>query len=172
MKHLPKILCEHRCEDVQECSYGFVGDEATHHPLLFVLNYPDKRIFQRSLFRQDYRDTLLNTKTGMVLHELLKYCNLKFEQIAITNLFKGIYKTNKKPPTKDFRKCASILEKQIKQLAPSKIILFGHDAKKIITKNLEHPTLHYFHPSAIWAKTLNKDKRIPHYQKIKEFLEN
>ena len=113
----------------------------------------------------------LNVSTS-ILNATTRGLNVPTSVLCLTNFFKGVYLINKKPSTKDFRKCLSVLEKQIQQISPSKIIFFGADAKRVIKKEFEVPTLYFIHPSAIWAKTIILEKRFPYYKKIKEFLES
>ena len=110
--------------------------------------YSYLRINQTSLFCNSYETVLFSdTRTGQVVQELLDYCMLKKEDIAITNLFKGILKKREYPLAKDYRNCLPLLKEQLEQLKPKKIVVFGVNGKKF----LEDRIICYFskHPSKI-----------------------
>lgn len=171
MKDLPIIRCGQKCKRTSDCHFGIIGECYEEIKILFVLNHPDSRINQKSLFDNSYETTLFgNIRTGQILSELLNYCELNREDIVITNLFKGILQERNSPSTKEYEKCLETLLKQIEILSPRRIIVFGQKGKELL-KNTQNC---YFskHPSKIWTETINPDPvvRQDYYKPIKEFL--
>lgn len=175
MRDLPEMRCDEKCEGVYGCNFGLQGKNTNSDKILLVLNNPDKRIIkQPSLFGSSYEQMLFGTKTGRIIDEILDYCQLTREQITITNLFKGILETKEEPRISEHEKCLDILIKQIELFSPEKIIIFGRQGKQLLQEasyNFKKNCYFSHHPSYIWAQTINKEKRLPYYQKIKEFLE-
>ncbi|MBU1203625.1 MAG: hypothetical protein KKG60_00995, partial [Nanoarchaeota archaeon] len=151
-----KIPCENLCKNVVEYVPTYIGKKAG---ILFVLNKPDKRVLQTDLFI-DYLGVLAKSKTGGILGEILHYCNLNVEEIMITNLFKCIRDTDNhsirstNPTRKEYQKCSRILKEELRELNPSKTIIFGAIGRKLLSKEelgLEK-CLFTDHPSYIWSK--------------------
>lgn len=176
MKDLPKLACEYNCERVLDCHFGVQGSNPRANKILIILNNPYEIITQQALFENSYKSALFKTKTGLVLSEILEYCNLSVEDITITNLFKGILQKNVSPNTEEYKKCHNNLINQIKTISPRRIIIFGYQGKKLLEDNYDlqkRKVCFMKHPSWIWAKTITKkEKRQPYREKIKNFLEN
>ena len=174
MNELPKIKCD-KCEDIISCSFGLIGNNIEQIPLLFILHFPDRRVNQSTLLKNEgisnYELALKRTTTGKILSEILTYCNLNFENTIVTNLFKGILKKDRNPHKEEYINCIPNLMKQIKELKPHKIIAFGSPVKNHLSKlELKIPIYYSQHPSYIWAKTIKYENRISYYQKIKNFI--
>jgi len=180
------IPCSNVCKGAHSYHEGIKGDNADITKLLFVLNKPDKRVLVPTLYDIDYEIALSKSRTGKVLIDILKFCNLTINDVYITNLFKCVLPGDRVPRKKEYEKCVCVLEQQIKDFKPKKIIMFGRRAYEFMfpehaKKNkLEDmvgqilcydniPSLISYHPGMLEQIFKKKQKR-EHYEKIKDFL--
>lgn len=182
------------CEDAYNFFEGLKGKNADETKLLFILHRADERITNPTLFSENYKVALGKTNTGKVLAQLLNYVNLTIDDIYLTNVYKCLLprKTKskhfrsdgRKPTKKEYANCKTILDKQIEDFAPKKMVLFGEPAYNVVIgqndyeRDLLVPNLNYKnipvllleHPGKIWWEN-PQNRELGHYQWLKEFLE-
>jgi uracil-DNA glycosylase family 4 len=174
------------CKRAYQFNYGLKGRNADNTRFLFILNRADKRLNTILPGLPTYETALRTSATGSILEQALEYSGLTFERIYITNFFKCLLPQDASPGLEECKNCLTVLNHQIAEFQPKKIIAFGNrpyqnmfpeQAKKqkltqIIGTTLEYqntPTLIMIHPSQIW-KLLNPEKQRPYFEIIKEFL--
>lgn len=153
--------------------------------ILFLLNRADSRLLQQSLFNNTHLEAIVKTPTGKILREIVDYCNLSFDDVYITNLFKCLLPGDKEPKRKQYQSCVRLLDVQIADFEPQKIVAFGskvyefmfpayaaeNNFEATVLKVLDFqgiPTLISNHPcklGSIISKTREK-----HYDAIDKFL--
>lgn len=170
------------CERALQHVPSLKGSRADKTKLFFLLHKPDSRI-EENLFKgkDAYMITLGQTKTGQELIKLLEYCGLTLEDIFLTNFFKCTLPNDSNPTSNEYRNCRKILERQIKEFEPEKIVVFSikvyHQLEKQPDNGMDKqrtlyngvPALVMPHLSAIYA-LLNVEKRQAEYEKIKRFI--
>ncbi|MBR9676680.1 hypothetical protein GOV04_00885 [Candidatus Woesearchaeota archaeon] len=180
--------CENPCVDALHYCESYAGVNADKTGLLFVLNRPDKRILQPSLLENDsWINILMRSQTGKILFELLDHSNLTLDDVILTNAFKCTLPGDREPKKHEYQNCVEVLEKQIEQIDPKKVILMGRLAYEALFKtNLNGQrfdtelvgssttydgilTLITHHPGRIWR--MPPEERLPHYERVKQFLE-
>ncbi len=177
------------CNNVIAFHDGIKGKNSDITKLLFVLNCPDKRILQKALPGfDDYETALFSTKTGLELNNIIDYCSLTFDDVYITNIFKCVFSSDKKPSEYEYKRCHdNVFKKQVESFMPKKIVVFGGSPYRAMFPNLaaeyvsddlygrygfyndSFPVLIMPHPSRIWAY-LDKHKRERFYDKINGFI--
>jgi len=178
-----KLDCD-LCEEAFSYHPGVKGENADLTKILFVLHRSDSREPQpRS--SATYREALLKSQTGKVLTEMLEFCDLTIEDIYLTNVFKCLLPKDREPRAKEYKSCIKVLEEQVTDFDPKKILVFGRKSyehmfpeiakqnsyKKMVMKALDFngvPSLVSYHPSWMWS--FKPKKRKGHYKKIKKFL--
>lgn len=120
-----KPPCRQLCLGASDYHPGLMGQRAEKTGLMFILNHSDSRAKEQTLF-DDYMIALLKSRTGRRLNDILKISSLDFEDVFITNLFKCLLPEDREPLVKEYRRCLSILEAQIEEFRPKKLVLFGH----------------------------------------------
>ncbi len=176
-------LCDNPCKGAFSYSHGIKGRNADK--ILFVLNRADSRLLQQSLFNNTHLEALIKSPTGKAFREIVDYCNLSFDDIYITNLFKCLLLGDRTPAKKEYERCAKVLEEQVRDFAPLRIIAFGSrvyesmfpmesaskNFEKMVSEVLYYqntPTLVSNHPCKL-CSIISKTKE-KHYRIIEEFL--
>jgi uracil-DNA glycosylase family 4 len=177
--------CDNPCKDAFSYSQGIKGVNADLAGILFVLNRADSRLLQQSLFNNAHLEAIIKTPTGKALDEILRYCNLSFDDVYITNLFKCLLPGDRSPRRNEYRNCTRLLEQQVDDFKPRRIVAFGNMAYAFMFPGLaaeyrfetrvgqafafhDIPTLISHHPSKL-VYFPSENKRWS-YEKIKEFL--
>jgi len=169
------------CSGAKNFYYGFEGKRYSDKKVMLILNHPDERVNTS----KDYRNVLADTPTGKVLREMLYYSGLEFEDVYITNSVKCVF-PDRTPKKEEYSNCKLILKKQIGELKPNSILLFGEKPyKKLFSENRKKnladvignemefngvPCLINLHPSKIWA-LIGKDRKAVHYRRVRKFLD-
>lgn len=157
---------------------GIKGINYEKTKLMFVANKPDERILELVLpIFDSYDIALSNTKTGKNMKSLLDYCNLCWDDIFWTNLFKCVLEKNKIPSKAEYKNCLeNHLNIQIESLKPNLIVALGAQVYKALfpelAKRFKHEemigrtyfyknveTLIYSHPQKIKPPYCNKKKQ-------------
>ena len=178
------VICPTNCcNEAYAFNAGYKGQYADSTKLLFVLERSDHRALQPTLFNDDYVTALSKTQTGKILGNMLKYCDLTFDDIYLTNAFKCLLKDDVPPSVAQYRNCFSQFQKQYNEFQPKKIVLFGDKANKMVRNdwsfslkrsNWELGTfedaqlLALHHPRRIWS--MSKSHRIQEFMMLREFL--
>jgi len=162
------LSCCNKCEGAYSFNQGIKGKNADLTKLLLVLHKSDSRAtipVLPGLGFDDYESAFMNAPTGLVINGLLKFCSLRFDDIYLTNIFKCLLPGDRQPAKKEYENCLPVLEAQVNDFNPSKIIIFGAKVADRMLKNgytaidsgeiheyLKVPALSLDHPSAPWVR--------------------
>src|SRR4030042_4094303 len=115
------------CSNTEGFHYGVKGKNSYKTKILFVLNKPDSRIFRNALPTMDpYFIAFAETRTGKQVMEMLDYCELRIDDIYMTNSFKCVLRKNWEPSIEEYKRCFNKhLKKQIQEFNPKKTVVFG-----------------------------------------------
>lgn len=170
------------CKDKIKLHYsGFKGERYDESKIMIVLHRADQRIEKP----EEYLQVLSRTWTGKTLNSLLKSCGLDFQDVFITNFVKCIFYKTRDPGKEVYQNCRNVLERQIREIDPKVILLFGQkpyenlfnnmsfekgilDAKGIEVNYKGIPCLINLHPSKIYP--YSHERKITHYEPIQDFL--
>lgn len=172
--------CSNPCEGAYAYNEGLKGTDADITKLLLVMHRSDSRALRPSLF-DDYQIALMESQTGKTLAQILRFSNLSWEDIYLTNVFKCIL-PNRDPSREEYRKCAEVLEEQVLEFNPTKLVCFGHIAYPVMFSDFYGfgeavgQTHHYngistlvsYHPGKLWR--FPPEQRTKHYENIADFL--
>lgn len=120
--------CTNPCEGAYYFTPGIKGSKADLTKILLVANRADDRICQLGLFNHSHLAALLKSKTGRALQEILAEAGMSFEDVYFTNAFKCLLPGNKDPSRQEYKNCAGVLESQVLEFQPRKIVAFGRMA--------------------------------------------
>lgn len=176
--------CAILCKGAFSYNPRIKGKNADATKILFVANKSDSRALNPSFF-DDYEITFSKSQIGKTITELLKTSNFTLDDIFFTNIFKCLLPNDRQPTLKEYQRCVKVLEQQIKEFQPNKIVIFGHQAYKHLfpreKEQINHqqmlghiiyyaskPTLIFYHPG--FKLKPSKEKIEEYNQTFKEFL--
>lgn len=115
------------CEGAKNHHEGLIGKNYNQSKIMFIAHRPDERVNINVIPCFDaYEVALSETKTGKNMKSLLNYCNLNWEDIIWTNLFKCVLPRNRNPGRKEYRFCVdNNLVSQINEANPTLIVGLG-----------------------------------------------
>jgi uracil-DNA glycosylase family 4 len=172
------------CREAYGYSDGIKGNNYDLKRIMLVMNRPDRRILTKTFFN-DHDIALARSQTGKILVEILREAELGFEDVYITNTFKCLLPGDREPTRKEYENCAKVLEEQMHEFGPRKIIAFGYRTYESMFQEMASQfdfdimtgatskykgidTLISHHPGMIWKYPHEKRKEI--YEAIKEFI--
>ncbi len=176
------------CNEASNFHYGLKGTNAENTKLLFVLHKPDSRIIENCLsFTDPYFIALAESATGKNLSRLLSQCELNLDDIFLTNLFKCTLPEDRNPKKTEYQNCLKILNNQILEFSPKKIVVCGRKAYEILFPkdyNKVHDdsslaTIHSYseipsfilpHPSSMQIEKIGKQKYNSILKELQGFL--
>jgi uracil-DNA glycosylase family 4 len=95
---------------------------------MFISHRGDERVIQPCLFNNPHLQALGETDSGRALAFLLDYCKLTMDDVYLTNVLKCLLPQDIEPEEQAYRACISHLEREIQQLNPRAIVIFGREA--------------------------------------------
>jgi len=157
------------CKEAYGFNFGLEGNASVKTKIMFVLHRSDNETTE---FFGGYLAALRQRNTGIILERMLQYCNLDFNDIYLTNLFKCLLPKDRTPSIQEYQNCFEVFKKQITEFNPVSMVAFGPTVyeylfpknfkeqklseveKKILycdeIPELVIPTLILPHPSYIW----------------------
>ncbi len=116
------------CERAGHFNEGLIGKNYSETGVMFVLHISDSRAL-----REGYVKAYKKTNTAQTVDKMLKNANLTLDDIVLTNFYKCIIpgdtnsskNKDKIPWKKEYKNCVGVLDAQIQEIAPKKIVLFG-----------------------------------------------
>ncbi|MCK4669988.1 MAG: hypothetical protein KAT43_02200 [Nanoarchaeota archaeon] len=179
--------CSEPCEGASHFHPGLNGNVNGEEKIMIILHKPDSRVAVPGLFpNQLYEIALFQTRTGKKILEMLNYCGLSRvrDNIFITNLFKCVLLEDKNPKKKEYEKCRPILEEQVREFQPRRIIACGSTVYNHLFPEEERTfeerlgkiqefngvlTFVLNHPSRKWM--YSPEKKEADYAAVKKFIE-
>jgi len=132
------IICNNSCSDRVFCyNSGIKGKYYDDKRIMFVLHRSDSRAIKKDLgieglFRVEdmqlensYDEALRRSDTGRFLRWLTGYCGMTLDDVYITNMFKCLIPDDREPRYSEYGSCAELLRRQILDVKPEKILVFG-----------------------------------------------
>lgn len=185
------------CSEASNPHFGLRGKRADLAKLLIVAHRPDVRISVPVLPGHDeYETTLMESKTGRQLVEMLDFCNLGIDDIYWTNIFKCcLPKTGRKvkegmppdrsPRREEYSACFnSHFLQQFQEFNPRAVVALGRAVYSIMFPEEKRKfseaedstlcfqdklTLIFAHPSTFWYYSRERREK-DYYQVLKDFL--
>ena len=176
------------CDEASDFYYGIKGNNADNTKLLFILHKPDSRITENCLsFADPYLVALAESATGRNLGRLLSQCKLSLNDIFLTNLFKCTLPEDRNPKKLEYQNCLILLNNQIEEFNPKKIVVCGRKAYEIlfpqdyiqVKDDSSLATIHSYkeipsfilpHPSRMQIEKIGREKYNLILGELKEFL--
>lgn len=121
------------CKGALNFHRGLKGSKSDETRIMFIAHKPDKRVNRWVLPHFDaYAVTLGETKTGKNMGSLLNYCDLSWDNIYWTNIFKCVL-DDRDPTKKEYLNCFDFhLKNQIKEFNPKSLVVFGAQVYEIM----------------------------------------
>jgi uracil-DNA glycosylase family 4 len=172
------------CEGAFSYFPGLKGEHADDHKILMILNHSDSRMLMGK-YKHSYSVALPYSNTGRVLEDMLEACDLSLDDVYLTNVFKCLLPHDREPRKGEYVKCRSVLERQIDEYCPERIISFGQKAYEnlfpevskdeyfadAVDRVIERdgvPSLVCYHPRKIYSFPKEDRRRL--YKRIARFL--
>jgi len=172
------------CESAFCYFEGLKGKNSGLTKIMFVANRSDSRALSPE-WGSSYMTALLASKTGKILTEILAYSCLSFEDIFLTNVYKCLLPDDREPRAQEYKNCRTVLEAQIAEFSPKKIVtlgqkaycqLFPEESLKVLHRDAvgqmmsyhDTPTLVFLHPREVWY--LPREEKNEKYSQIADFL--
>jgi DNA polymerase len=120
-----------KCRLSRTRSNAICGEGKLDAKLMLIAQAPGKK--------EDKEGKMFVGPSGKILDELLKYAEVKREEIYMTNLIKCMLPNYRKPKQDEIQACCKYLDTEIKFINPQVLIPLGYWAAKYIFEKYEIP---------------------------------
>jgi len=117
-----------------------------------------------------------NVGSGKIMYDCMRKCNINFDDVYITNLFKCSFLEDKNNYTSDhLNNCIKFLKEEIETINPKIIILLGKSVSKYfrqseILKEKNIRTFDLFHPAYIQRNYSMLNKYLEQWKNIERVI--